>query len=146
MAQAPAFPAKTITLVCPLGAGSSIDVIARIYATKASALLGVPVIVDNKPGAGSAIAAGLVMRAAPDGHTLLIASNTYIVAPHVYRKSEYDPLVTFTPVTGLFTTGIVMSARPDFPECRHSPSPTRVTKPPPEGRAGKRRPRQVACG
>jgi tripartite-type tricarboxylate transporter receptor subunit TctC len=115
MAQAPAFPAKTITLVCPLGAGSSIDVIARIYATKASALLGVPVIVDNKPGAGGAIAAGLVMRAPADGHTLLIASNTYIVAPHVYRKSEYDPLVTFTPVTGLFTTGIVMSARPDFP-------------------------------
>lgn len=114
-AQAPAFPARTITLVCPLAPGSSIDVIARIYATRASALLGVSVIVDNKPGAGGAIAAGLVMRAPADGHTLLIASNTYIVAPHVYRKSEYDPLVTFTPVTGLFTTGIVLSARPDFP-------------------------------
>jgi tripartite-type tricarboxylate transporter receptor subunit TctC len=114
-AQAPAFPARTITLVCPLAPGSSIDVIARVYATRASALLGVPVIVDNKPGAGGAIAAGLVMRAPADGNTLLIASNTYIVAPHVYRKSEYDPLVTFTPVTGLFTTGIVLSARPDFP-------------------------------
>lgn len=116
-AQSTAFPSKTITLVCPLGAGASIDVIARIYATRASALLGVPVIVDNKPGAGGAIAAGIVMRAPADGHTLLIASNTYIIAPHVYRKSEYDPLVTFMPVTGLFTTCIVLSARPDFPAC-----------------------------
>jgi tripartite-type tricarboxylate transporter receptor subunit TctC len=115
VAQSAPFPSKTITLVCPLGAGASIDVIARIYATRVSPLLGVPVIVDNKPGAGGAIAAGIVMRAPADGHTLLIASNTYIVAPHVYRKSEYDPLTTFTPVTGLFTTGIVLSARPDFP-------------------------------
>ena len=114
-AQSPNFPSKPISLVGPFPAGASTDVISRIYAAKLSPLLGTAVIVDNKPGAGGMISVNAVARAPADGHTLLVVSNTFLIAPYVYRNPQYDALTGFLPVTGLFTTPIALSARPDFP-------------------------------
>ncbi|MES2538333.1 MAG: tripartite tricarboxylate transporter substrate binding protein [Pseudomonadota bacterium] len=114
-AQGVSFSKKPITLVGPFPAGASTDVIARLYAAKLSKLLDTPVIVDNKPGASGMLAAGHVARAPADGHTLLVVSNTYLIAPFVYKNAGYDALTTFTPVTGLFTTPLTLAAKPDFP-------------------------------
>jgi tripartite-type tricarboxylate transporter receptor subunit TctC len=111
----PAFPARTITLIGPFSAGASTDVISRLYATRLSTILGVPVVVENKPGAGGMLSVGTVARAQPDGYTLLVVSNTFLIAPHVYRNASYDPHAGFLPVAGLFTTPIALVAKPDFP-------------------------------
>lgn len=106
---------QPITLIGPLAAGASTDVIARLYAAKLSVLLDTPVIVVNKPGASGMLAASAVARAPADGHTLLVVSNTYLIAPFVHKEVGYDAMTTFRPVTGLFTSGIVLASKPDFP-------------------------------
>jgi tripartite-type tricarboxylate transporter receptor subunit TctC len=114
-AQGVSLSKKPITLVGPFAAGASTDVIARIYAAKLSVLLDTPVIVENKPGASGMLAAGYVARAPADGHTLLVVSNTFLIAPFIYKNPGYDALATFTPVTGLFTTPLTMASKNDFP-------------------------------
>lgn len=106
--------AKPITLVCPFAAGGANDIIARVYAEKMSAILGTPVIVDNKPSAGGLLAAQYVRRAPADGGTLLVASNTTLIAPHVFRTPGYA-MSDFVGVSPLYTTGVVLLARPDQP-------------------------------
>jgi tripartite-type tricarboxylate transporter receptor subunit TctC len=83
----------------PFGAGSSTDFVMRILAQPLSLSLGQPVVVENKPGADGAIAAAEVAKAAPDGHTLLLATNSPLsAAPHL-RKLPYDALNDFTPIS-----------------------------------------------
>lgn len=91
-AQAQDYPNRPIKLVVPFAAGSTIDLLARAVAEDVSAYLGQPVIVEAKPGAGSAVGAAAVMNSAPDGYTLLLASNaTLAVNPILYKKLPYDP-------------------------------------------------------
>src|SRR5690606_32306182 len=74
------FPSKTITLVAPYSAGGNADATARLLAEKLSDKVGKPVIVENKPGAGTMLAAEHVARAAPDGYTLLLTGSSVVVA------------------------------------------------------------------
>ncbi|MBY0318499.1 MAG: tripartite tricarboxylate transporter substrate binding protein [Reyranella sp.] len=90
------------------------DIVARMYANKAAPLLKRTVIVGNKPGAGGLIAAQTVLRGDPQA-ALLVASNTFLIAAHVYKDAGYDPVRDFTPVTPLFTTSAVWVVRPDHP-------------------------------
>jgi len=92
------FPSQTITIVVPFGAGGPPDTIARVVASGLSEALGTPVIVENRTGASSAVAAAAVARAPADGHTLLAVDISFAVAPHVVANFSVDTLKDFKPV------------------------------------------------
>jgi tripartite-type tricarboxylate transporter receptor subunit TctC len=101
-AVAQQYPNKPIRLVVGYSAGGGNDLIARIVATRLQSKLNQPVIVENRPGAQSIVAAELVAKAAPDGYTLLIAaSGPMTINPAVHAKLPYDPIKDFVPVTML---------------------------------------------
>lgn len=105
------FPNKPIRIVVPFGAGSATDLISRVIGGSVSAAIGQPVIVDNKAGADGAIAAAEVMKAAPDGYTLLMATNSPMsVVPAMKKSPPYDPVTDFTPITdiGRYTFFVVV--------------------------------------
>jgi tripartite-type tricarboxylate transporter receptor subunit TctC len=115
-AQAQAYPAKQILFVVPFGPGSATDQLARALGNAIGDATKQPVIVDNKAGAGGMLAAQEVARAAPDGYTVLITTNTTHAAnEHLYKKLPYDPIKDFEPVTGLGKGGQVMVVRADGP-------------------------------
>jgi len=100
VAQAQAWPARPVTLVVPFAAGSGTDSVARIVAARLAGLLGQPVLVDNKAGANGQIAAQHVAKAAPDGYTLLMTTNTsHSANPSLVAHLKYDPIKDFTPIT-----------------------------------------------
>jgi tripartite-type tricarboxylate transporter receptor subunit TctC len=90
-----AYPARPITLVVPFAAGGPTDVVARTLSATMSRTLGQTVLVENKLGAGGTLAAGYVVKAAPDGYTFLIHHNGMATAPALYRKLAYNPLTDF---------------------------------------------------
>jgi tripartite-type tricarboxylate transporter receptor subunit TctC len=102
-AQAEWRPTRPITLVVPFAAGSGTDAVARALAPLLSAELGgVSVTVDNRPGANGTIAAMAVVRAAPDGQTLMVTTNTpHAANPWLMRRLDYDPIADFTPISRL---------------------------------------------
>ena len=105
------FPAKPVRVLVPFGAGSSTDIVMRIIAQPLGQALGQPVVVENKPGADGVIAAAELAKAAPDGHTLLIATNSPLsAAPHLRKKLLYDPVADFTPIgfVGHYTFFVVV--------------------------------------
>ena len=109
--HAQAFPNKPLRIVVPFPAGSATDNIARALAAPVSASIGVPVVVENKAGADGAISGTEVARAAPDGYTLLLATNSPLSAVPALRKNPpYDPVTDFTPVTdvGRYTFFVVV--------------------------------------
>jgi tripartite-type tricarboxylate transporter receptor subunit TctC len=118
-AQAPTFPiaGKPIRIVVPFPAGSGSDGNARIVAKQLQELLGNhPVIIDNKPGAGTFIGAQEVARAPADGHTLLYTIViTHTQNPHLYSKLPYDPFKDFTPLTQVMKSATVLIAHPSAP-------------------------------
>ncbi len=103
-----------LTIVGPFGPGGVNDIVARMYANKAAPILKRTIIVANKPGAGGQIAAQTVLRGNAEA-SLLVASNTFLIAAHVYKNAGYDPIGDFTPITPLFTTSAVWVVRPDHP-------------------------------
>ena len=95
-----AWPDKNVSVVVPFPAGGSTDMIGRALASKLQDKFGGVFIVDNKAGATGTIGAGMVAKAAPDGHTLLVASlGPYVVAPHLLAKVPYDALKDFDYIT-----------------------------------------------
>ena len=116
LAQADAartFPERPVRIVVPFGAGGGTDTLARVLAGKMGESFGQPVIVENRPGAQGVIACEFVRKAAPDGHTLLIATSGPMAANVAIRSSlPYHPLRDFTPVTmiGTYTTVMVVNS------------------------------------
>ena len=103
------WPSKPVRLVVGYSPGGGNDLIARVVAAKLQDKLGQPVVVDNKPGAQSIVAAELVAKAPPDGYTLLIApSGPMTINPAVYSKLPYDPLRDFAPVSLLAEFPLLM--------------------------------------
>lgn len=101
-AAAQTYPAKLVTFVVPFAAGAAPDVFVRTVARDIARETGVPTIVENRPGAGSILAAQTVARSAPDGYTVLVTGNVAFTGnPHVFKKLGYDPVKDFTPVTTL---------------------------------------------
>ncbi len=89
------FPIKSIQLVTPLAAGTTIDLVARTYAELLSPRLGQSVVVQNRPGAGGTIAGQSVAKAAPDGYTILIVNSQHTINPTLYKSLPYDTLTEF---------------------------------------------------
>lgn len=110
-----AWPEKTITLIVPYPPGGAADTVGRIYADALSESLKQPVVVENKPGAGTAIAADLVANSRPDGYTLsLVPTGQFTVLPHI-AKIKFDPFKSFEPVSLLAYTGVVIAANAQLP-------------------------------
>jgi len=114
-AGAQPYPARPIRLIIPFSAGGAADVPGRILAQRMTEVLGQQVIVENRPGAGSAIGAEAAARAAPDGYTLLMISNTHFVTAALHRKLPYDPLNDYSPVTQVTSAPNVLVVHPSLP-------------------------------
>jgi tripartite-type tricarboxylate transporter receptor subunit TctC len=107
---------QTLHIVVPFAPGGAQDVIGRWLGTKLGARLGVPVVIDNKAGAGGVIAADAVAKAAPDGNTLLLATGGAIsIAPHLNAKLPYNPRRDFTSVALIADTPMTMAVRAQSP-------------------------------
>ena len=115
LAQSGAWPSQTIKIIIPFAAGGATDVLARAFTDKLSLALKQPVVVDNRPGAGSTLGAAQAAMAKPDGHTLMIMSTSHLFAPALYKDLSYDALTSFTPVTRLVGSGFVMVVHPAVP-------------------------------
>ncbi|MCE2947323.1 MAG: Bug family tripartite tricarboxylate transporter substrate binding protein [bacterium] len=113
-AFAQAYPAKPIRIVCTLAAGGGVDATARIVGQALTDAWGQPVIVDNRPGAGGTIATEAVVRAAPDGYTLLMTSPGHVTAPALYKLS-YDTLKDLAPVSMIVSSPSVLVVHPSLP-------------------------------
>jgi tripartite-type tricarboxylate transporter receptor subunit TctC len=115
-AQGQTYPAKPVKLVVPFPAGSATDHVARLVGSQLQEALGQPMVVENKAGAQGAIAAAEVAKAAPDGYTLLVTTNTPQAANvSLFKKLQYDPVKDFAPITRFGTTSFMLMVKPDFP-------------------------------
>jgi tripartite-type tricarboxylate transporter receptor subunit TctC len=115
-AWAQGYPAKPITFIVPFAAGSATDQLARALGQSITEQTKQAVVVDNKAGASGMLAAQAAARAAPDGHTVLITTNTTHAAnEHLYKKLSYDPVKDFAPVTGLGKGGQVLVVAANSP-------------------------------
>lgn len=110
------YPARPITLVVPFPPGGATDVLGRMTAQRLSQELGQPVVIENKAGAGTAIGAGYVAKAKPDGYTLLVSSGTtFTINPVIQPNLPYDAVESFEPIGLIGRTGLALLANPKVP-------------------------------
>lgn len=114
-AFAQAYPTKPVTIVVPYAAGGATDVIARMVGQKLSDKWGQPVIVNNRPGAGTAIGAESVVRAPADGYTLYMTTAAHTISASLYKKLSYDPIKDFAPISLTSVVPLVLVASPKLP-------------------------------
>ena len=115
LAQAAAWPSKPVTVIVPFTPGTGIDVLARAIGQKLSPRIGQAVVVENKPGASGNIGTGAAASAAPDGHTLLMTVNTFVMNPGLYATVPYDPLKSFVAIGPAAVGALVFAVHPSFP-------------------------------
>ena len=112
-AEAP-WPTKPITFIVTYPPGGGADLMARLVAPKMSAILGQPIIVDNKPGAAGQIGAGFVAKSKPDGYTVMVDAASFAINPSLYPKLPYDTTKAFAPVGMLAVYPHVIVVAPSF--------------------------------
>src|SRR5207247_10956953 len=101
LAMGQGYPSKPVHVIVPFTAGSATDILARTFGQKLSEMWGQPVVVDNRPGAGGTIGAGIVAKSAPDGYTLLVHSAAQAYNPSIYPSLPYDTVKDFIDVVPL---------------------------------------------
>jgi len=114
-AAGPSWPSKPIRFVVGFPAGGATDLVARTISQKLSDALKQPVVVDNRPGAASNIAAELVATSPKDGHTIFLGTVSTSINPSLYRKLAYDALRDFAPVTQVTSTPFLAAVHPSLP-------------------------------
>lgn len=115
-AAAQTFPSRPVRLVIPFTPGGGADALGRLVAQKLAETWGHPVVVENRPGGATAIAAEFVAKSAPDGHTLLFAATeTLAINPSLFPKLQYDPVRDFAMICGLFAGQHVLLVHPSVP-------------------------------
>lgn len=113
-AFAQTYPNKPVRLMVPFPPGGSVDIVSRIVALKLSERLGQQVVIENRGGGGGVVGTAVVAKAAPDGYTLVMGSNsTHVVAPLVHRKLDYDPVKDFAPVSLVASTPYLLVINPN---------------------------------
>jgi len=115
IAGAQTHPMRPITLVVPVAAGGGVDTAARILSEKLQEKLKQPVVVENRPGAGSVIGANFVAKANPDGHTLLLMEPAAVLAKWMNKTVLYDVTNDFAPIALVATQPLVLFAHPSLP-------------------------------
>jgi tripartite-type tricarboxylate transporter receptor subunit TctC len=108
------YPSKPIRVIVPFAPGGGVDFIARLVGQKLGEALGQQIIVENRPGAGSAIGTEVAIRSAPDGYTLLEISPSYVINPSL-RAPKFDPLNDYTPIVLIGKGPFVAVAHPSLP-------------------------------
>jgi len=109
------YPDRAIKLVIPFPPGGTVDVVARVVAAKAADLLKVPLVMDNRPGAGGSIATEAVAKAAPDGYTLLYTTPSHTINPALYKKLPFDTEKDLVPVALVAAAPELLVAHPSVP-------------------------------
>jgi tripartite-type tricarboxylate transporter receptor subunit TctC len=110
-----AYPNKTVRIVSQFAAGGPADIIARVVAERLQGRWGQPVVVENRIGAAGTIGATHVARSAPDGYTLLMATNTHVMNPTLIPNLQYDPLADFTPIMRVASYYMFLVCHPSVP-------------------------------
>jgi tripartite-type tricarboxylate transporter receptor subunit TctC len=114
-AQTETYPSRNITFICPFPAGGGTDILVRLLAQELQDRLGKPVVVDNRPGAGTVIAANAVAHSSPDGYTLFLAPvTTLAIGPAIYKKLPYDTVKDFAPVGLVGSAQFALVANPNL--------------------------------
>jgi tripartite-type tricarboxylate transporter receptor subunit TctC len=109
------FPSKPVSIVVPYPPGGATDVIARLVAQKLSDVWGQPVIVNNRPGAGTVLGAETVARSPGDGYTLYMTTAAHTISASLYKKLSYDPMKDFAPITLTSVVPLVLVVTPSLP-------------------------------
>ncbi len=109
------YPSKPVRVVVPSVPGGGMDVVTRAVAQKFTETWGQQVLVENRPGAGGNIGADAVAKSQPDGYSILMTTASLAVAPSLYRKLTYDPVKSFTPVSQIMSTYLVLVVHPSLP-------------------------------
>ena len=113
-AHGQAFPTRTVTILVPFAAGGPTDVIMRILGERLAARWGRSVIIENRPGAGTIVATGALAKAASDGHTLGVVTNSFAINPAINQPLTYDTLKDFAGVSMVVSVPVVLVANPTF--------------------------------
>jgi tripartite-type tricarboxylate transporter receptor subunit TctC len=111
----PEWPVKPVTIIIPFATGGTTDIIGREVGQKLSEALKQPVLIDNRPGAGGNLAAGLASKAAPDGYTLLLATVAHAMSPGLYKSLSYNFMQDFQPIGMVATTPNILIVNPKLP-------------------------------
>ena len=115
-AGAQSYPSKPVTVIVPLAAGTGMDTLARLYGEKLQAVLGRPVVIENKPGAALMLGAHATATAAPDGHTMgVLTSGPMAIGPALYKKINFDPQKDFVPISLYVKSPLVLVVDPALP-------------------------------
>src|SRR5712664_3593985 len=116
LAQAQAWPQQPVRVLVGLAPGGNPDTLARMLASKWGDVFGQQFVVENRPGAGSTVAADVAAKSAPDGYTVLISDSSVITtAPHLYKTLPYDPFRDLAPVTLAVVVPMWLVANPSVP-------------------------------
>lgn len=111
-----AYPGKAVRYIVPFPPGGGQDLVARAVAQRLTESLGQQVLVDNRPGGGATLGTELAARAAPDGHTIFMGSNTtHAINPNLYRKLSYDPIRDFAAITQIASLPNILVVHPSLP-------------------------------
>ena len=114
-AQTDDYPSRTVTFICPFPAGGGTDILVRLLAAELQDKLKRPVVVDNRVGGGTLIAASAVAKSPPDGYTLFLAPvTTMAIGPAIYKKLPYDTVKDFAPVGLVSSAQFALIANPDI--------------------------------
>jgi tripartite-type tricarboxylate transporter receptor subunit TctC len=113
--SAPGFPAKPVRIVVPYAPGGGLDIVARMISQPLNEHWGVPVIVDNRPGASGMVGSQIVAKALPDGYTLAMVSIEFMTAPLVYRQAPYDTIKDFAGVIQTASQSYLLVVHPALP-------------------------------
>ena len=108
------YPSDTVKMVVPYAAGGATDIVARAVAEKMTGVWAKPVVIDNKPGAGTTLAASQVARAQGDGLTLYMTTSAHTISASIYKKLDYDPVKDFAPLTLVAKVPLVLVVRPSL--------------------------------
>lgn len=126
-ARLPDFPSRPITIVVPSSAGNVNDAVARLIGQELQATWGQPVVVENRPGAGTLTGTKYVAGAPKDGYTLLLTFTAHVQNPSLFKSTGYDPIKDFAAVSEVALSSVILVAAPDF-EARTVPDIVKLVK------------------